>query len=111
MRRLPVSARARSLISQAAAAVAFVDMDFPLLFEIERAGSNACPEILLPSGCRHRRIGLQGLGLISSFPAEGVFGAAKVAERRGFPVDRAAQAEMFDHALRREREVRANQIH
>ena len=52
----------------------------------------------------------QRFRLIGRFPGEMSFGAAEMAERRGRAVDRPAQLQMIDDALRREREVRADEL-
>ena len=56
------------------------------------------------------RVGAKRVSLVGALPSELRLGAAEVAERRGLAVDRPAQVEGLDDALRRQLEVRADDL-
>src|SRR5689334_4638589 len=51
------------------------------------------------------------LCFIRGLPRESVLGAAEMAKSRSFAIDGTPQLQVFDHTLRREREVLAHEIH
>src|SRR5215212_7341540 len=60
------------------------------------------------SGCLETCSLAKGIGPVSSFPREALFGATEVAERRRLLVDWPPEIEIFDDAFRRQLEVRAD---
>src|SRR5690554_6111811 len=92
MRRLPISARARSLISQAICGCVSVAINSSITLARGGFGKGAGG---LP----------QRIGLVGEFPGEAVAGAAEMAEGGRGPVNRAAQLQMLDDAQRGEGEV------
>src|SRR5581483_9377025 len=67
--------------------------------------------VLAASGRGRLRGFLERVRLIRGFPAKGVFGAAEVPERGRLSIDRPAQLQRFDHALRSKIEVRPDDVH
>src|ERR1700733_289279 len=93
MRRLPRSASARSLTSEAAVVVGVMNSLF----------SN-----LVSSGSHRLRGLFQSRRLVRGFPRKCIFGAPEVAKGRGLTIHGPAQLQMVDHGPRREQEIPAN---